>query len=237
MVQTEALGLEPAGFSVAQAAPKGSETVKRLMMMSMCAGALLAGASALLPAGEPGKGQPAMPPEMQKAMERMEAYGALNENHGYLKQFEGEWECVMKCWMSADLPPEENACTVNAKVGYDGKFLIEKFQGTVAFGEGAPPQPFNGLSIIGYDNHRRQFVSTWIDNFTTGVYTLYGSASQGGKVFTFEGENYCCMNDKMVQTRSVLTIKDPNTRTFEMWSPGIDGKVIKSMEATYTRKK
>lgn len=183
-------------------------------------------------------GMPAgMDPKMAEAMQRMEAYGALNENHAYLKQFEGEWECRSKWWMTEGATPIENTCTSTAKVSYDGHFLIEKYTGTFSMGPGTPAQPFNGMATMGYDNHRKQFVNTWIDNWISGVYLEYGSASEGGKVFTFEGENYCCFNDKICKSKSMITFVDPNTRTMEMWGPGLDGKVYKAMEMTFTRKK
>lgn len=229
-------------------------------MMSMCMGALAAGLIALplhadqtkdvkkdqskpapatqpaAPAGQPA-GMPPMSPQMEEAMKRMEAYGALNENHAYLKQFEGEWECVSKWWMEQGAAPVENKCTSTAKVSFDGHFLIEKYSGNFSMAENAPPMPFQGMATMGYDNHRKQFVSTWVDNWVSGVMTEYGSASEGGKIFTFEGENYCCMNDKVCKSKSVYTIVDPNTRKMEMWGPGLDGKVFKVMEMTFTRKK
>lgn len=182
-------------------------------------------------------GAPTMDPKMAEAMKRMEAYGALTENHGYLKQFEGEWVCTSKWWMAEGAPPVENTIASSAKLNFDGHFLIEKMQGDMTMGPGTPPMPFSGMSIVGYDNHTKQFTSIWIDNMMSGTCTQAGSASQGGKVFTFEGNNYCPMNDKVCQSKSVMTIVDANTRKFEMWGPGLDGKVFKAMEMTYTRKK
>lgn len=178
-----------------------------------------------------------MDPKMAEAMKNMQAQGALNENHGYLKQLEGEWDCATKMWMAEGAPPQEDKFTSSAKVSFDGHFLIEKLQGNMNFGEGVPPMPFTGMSIIGYDNFKKQFTSTWLDNMTSGIMNQTGSASQGGKVFTFEGEGYCCMNNKICDFKSVCTIIDANTRKFEMWGPDDSGKMFKGMEITYTRKK
>lgn len=215
-------------------------------MLTVCIGIMTAGVIALpLSAGDAkdaakqpaAGGAPAMSPEIAAAMARMEAYGALNENHGYLKQFEGEWVCKTKWWMAADAPAMENTFASTAKIAFDGHFLIEKVTGNMSMGEGMPEQPFSGMSIVGYDNHKKQFFSTWMDNMMSGMMTEYGSASQGGKVFTFEGENYCCMTDKVAKSKSIVTIIDANTRKLEMWGPGLDGKVYKAMEISYTRKK
>lgn len=182
-------------------------------------------------------GAPQMDPKMAEAMKRMEAYGALNENHAYLKQFEGEWDCAFKWWMVEGTPAIESKFTASAKMALDGRFLIEKVQGNMLMAEGMPPTPFTGMSILGYDNEKKQFTSAWMDNMMTGTMQHTGSASQGGKVFTFEGDNYCPMNGKICQFKSVCTLVDANTRKFEMWGPGLDGKVFKAMEMTYTRKK
>ena len=115
-------------------------------LMTMCLGALLVGAVALpLSAGdkEPTKpasgsqpaGMPQMSPELAQAMQRMEAYGAINENHAYLKQFEGEWQYTSKWWMEPNAKPVENTITSTAKIAYDGHFLVEKVQGKMSMGE------------------------------------------------------------------------------------------------------
>ena len=219
--------------------------MKRSVISSCCLGLVVAGGMFAVPMAaarpEPTKpaagGAPQMDPKMMEAMKRMEEHGALNENHGYLKQFEGEWDCNMKWWMNEGGPAIANKVTSSAKVGYDGHFLIEKVQGNVTMAEGMPPSPFSGMAIMGYDNQKKQFSSTWIDNMCGSVMTQHGSASQGGKVFTFEGDSYCPMNDKVCHFKSVCTVVDANTRKMEMWGPGLDGKVFKSMEIMYTRKK
>lgn len=185
------------------------------------------------PAGSP----PPLTPEQQKMMKAMEAYGAINENHGYLKQFAGDWDLKIVFWMEPGAPAVENKSTSSAKLIHGGRQLVEKVTGTMDMGDGSPPMPFEGMSLIGFDNSKKKFFSIWTDNMCTGLMTEWGTASQGGKVFTFEGDNYCAQNDKICKTKSVVTITDPNTRKLEMWGPDTGGNNYKAMEITYTRKK
>jgi len=189
------------------------------------------------PATGQAPGAPALSEDMSKAMAAMEAYAALNEFHGYMKQWEGDWEIKSTWWMSPGAPPTENKLTSSAKLINGGRQIVEKVKGELTMGDGTPPQPFEGTAIVGYDNFKKKYYSHWIDNMMSGCMTEWGTAASGGKVFTFEGENYCPMNGKICKTKSVATVVDANTRKFEMWGPDLAGNTYKVAEMIYTRKK
>jgi hypothetical protein len=42
---------------------------------------------------------------------------------------------------------------------------------------------------------------------------------------------------KTVKVKSQATVVDDDHQTYEMWSPAPDGKMFKSLEVQYTRKK
>ena len=44
-----------------------------------------------------------------------------------------------------------------------GRYVIGKFAGTMM------GQPFEGMSTMGYDNAKKMFTSTWVDNMGTGI--------------------------------------------------------------------
>jgi hypothetical protein len=62
-----------------------------------------------------------------------------------------------------------------------------------------------------------------------------GTADASGKVFTYFGETPDPPAGKYVKSRAVVTIIDSNTRKFESFGPGPDGKEFKMMEMLYTR--
>jgi hypothetical protein len=97
---------------------------------------------------------------------------------------------------------------------------------------------FEGMGVIGYDNFRQQYVTGWVDNMNTAVFTSTGKADPSGKTFTFTGKaDVPGLNKKDVSHRSVLTFQGNDRITEEMFSPGPDGKEFKTMEITYSRAK
>jgi mRNA-degrading endonuclease YafQ of YafQ-DinJ toxin-antitoxin module len=177
---------------------------------------------------------PGMDPSMEKAM--ME-YMTPNENHQMLAKWAGEWEITTRWFMSEGAPPVENKATSTCKMVMDGRYLVEKVQGEMKMDPNAPAEKFEGMAMMGYDNHAKKFFSHWIDNMGTGCMTEWGTASADGKSITTEGENYNPMVGKMTKTKSVATLVDDNNRKLEMWGPGMDGKTMKVMEILYKRKK
>jgi len=154
--------------------------------------------------------------------------------HEWLKKWEGKWDLVVKSFPSPGAPPAEMKLTSEATMAMGGRFLIERVWGEVDMGMG--PQAFEGVSTLGYDNYQKKFVSTWYDNVSTGMMIETGTVDAAGKVLTMEGENWNMSLGAMSKTKSICAVVDDKTRTMEMWSPGPDGKMMKNMEITYTRK-
>lgn len=182
-----------------------------------------------------GDAMPGMDPEAQKAME---AFMAPNEHHKLLARWAGEWEITTRWFMSEGAPPVENTATATSKMIMDGRYLIEKVQGEMKMDPDAPPEKFEGMAMMGYDNHKKMYFSNWIDNMGTGCMTEWGTASPDGKTITMEGENYNPMLGAMAKTKSVATLVDENNRKLEMWGPASPGgPMTKQMEILYKRKK
>jgi hypothetical protein len=94
---------------------------------------------------------------------------------------------------------------------------------------------FKGMAIDAYDNVKKKFVSSWIDNMGTGIMMSEGDYDPATKTFTYnaEGEFIPGMKQKI---REVIKIVDKDHHTFE-WYEDRGGKEAKTMEIHYTRKK
>ncbi|MEM9065800.1 MAG: DUF1579 domain-containing protein [Planctomycetota bacterium] len=101
--------------------------------------------------------------------------------HEFLKVFVGTWDTEMKMQMAPDAPPVVTSGRSVVRSIMDGRFIQEDYTSDFM------GQPFQGMSITGYDNNKKQFVATWIDNFSTGVYTMYGSINPEGNMMTMVG--------------------------------------------------
>jgi hypothetical protein len=168
----------------------------------------------------------------EKAM--MEAWAKVaspGTEHKALASSVGSWDVAVKSWMKPGDPPMESKGTAENRMIMGGRFLEQRFTGTMM------DMPFEGLGHTGYDNYKKKYVTTWMDNLGTGVMTGLGTADSAGKVITFTGEMDDPVQGKTNPYKNTLTVVDDDHQLFEMWSPGPDGKMAKMMEIHYTRKK
>jgi hypothetical protein len=186
-------------------------------------------------AGQMQQGKPGeMPPEMADMMKKYQEMNALGPQHKDMAKAVGAWDAMSKMWMAPDAPPMESKGTAMFKTLLDGRYLQQEYNCDGMMGSN---QPFKGIGIEGYDNFKKQYVSTWIDNMSTGILTMYGTADASGKVVTYEGK----MDDPMTgakdkKYKAILRHVDDNQVVYEMYDTTPDGKEFKTMEITYTRK-
>jgi hypothetical protein len=166
---------------------------------------------------------PGMTPEMMKKFEP-------GKEHAELKKLEGSYDVDVKMWMDPSQPPMQSKGSAEFKMVMNGRFLRQDYKGDMM------GQPFTGIGHDGYDNVLKKYVSTWMDDFSTGIMYMQGESKDGGKTIEVSGEQGCPMTDKPIKMRTVHKKIDDNKFVFEMYNT-VDGKETKGMELTYTRKK
>ena len=172
------------------------------------------------------KAKPEMDPAMMEAM--MKA-GAPGDMHKKLDAFAGSWNVKSTFWMMPGADPASMDGTAENHWIMGGRYLEQRFNGNWM------GMPFEGIGYTGYDNVKKQYWSTWMDNSTTSMMTSTGTMD--GKTFSFTGSMSDPMTGKDSRADSKITITDADHHTMEMWGPGPDGKMFKMMEIAYTRKK
>lgn len=168
------------------------------------------------------------PEEMQKAWA---AYMTPGEPHARLARLAGSWTTKTKSWWDPTLPPEETTGTTEYRMVLGGRYLEQRFEGSMM------GQPFSGIGYTGYDNVKKKYESYWIDSAGTGMLVMSGSLDASGKKTVFTGSMVDPTNGKKVALRAVDIEVDADNSVFELWMSGPDGKMWKSMEMSYTRKK
>lgn len=198
--------------------------------------ALLAGTFAVAddkPAN--GKGQPEMkvpgmdPAHMQACMEA----GMPGKNHAWLQKMVGNWKGSTQMWMSPEMTePTKSECSETVTGLMDGKF-IQCDMSSEMMG-----MPFKGRGTTGYDNVSKKFVSTWIDNMSTGIMTGTGDQSADGKMMKWEFTVNCPIEKKAITMKATETYNgaDSFTMVFYM-SDAKTGKEFKHMQIEMTRVK
>lgn len=170
-------------------------------------------------------------PSQEEVMKAWTAFMTPGEAHARLAKLAGAWTAKTKSWMDPAQPPEDTTGTCEFRMVLGGRYLEQRFEGT------AMGQPFSGIGYTGYDNLKKKYEAYWIDTAGTGMLVLTGSRDASGKKTVYTGSMLDPANGKKVAIRSVDTEVDDDTLLFEMWMSGPDGKMAKTMEMTYTRKK
>ena len=180
---------------------------------------------------------PAQPSaDMQKMMEVMMEMGKVGENHKLLAEMVGNWTYTLKMWMDPAGKPQESKGTATRKAIMDGRYFIAEHSGKFKMpgADGKMKEMnFKGMAIEGYDNAKKKFVSSWIDNMSTMIMNSEGTYDAATKTFTYTAQ--CeMMPGKMTKIRELIKVVDKDHHTFE-WYDNSQGPEAKTMEISYTR--
>ena len=168
--------------------------------------------------------------DMQAMADVYKKLGTPGAPHKVLASIAGRWNTKIRTWMEPDKPPMESTGTCEQKMLLGGRFLQQEFSGNMM------GSAFTGIGVTGYDNHTKQYVSTWMDSMGTAILVFEGTGTADGKTITQESRYDDPIKGPM-KWRSVTRIVDDNTHVFEMYEADKKGKEVKMMEITYTRKR
>ncbi|HEV7767427.1 MAG TPA: DUF1579 domain-containing protein [Thermoanaerobaculia bacterium] len=179
----------------------------------------------------PGHTHDAKPPTDAAMMEAMMKAGTPGEAQKRLDAMTGTWDTKVSFWMFPGAEPATSAGVSTAQWVLGGRYLEQRFKGDMG------GMPFEGIGYTGYDNTKKQYWGTWMDNMSTSMMTSTGSLSADGKVWEFDATMTDPMTGKDTTAKEKITVHSADHHTMEMWGPGPDGKMFKNLEIQYTRKK
>jgi hypothetical protein len=164
-------------------------------------------------------------------MKAWQAYMTPGPMHKFLAKSNGEWNEVVTSWMDPSKPPVKSKATCINKMVMKGLYQESVHKGTMM------GMPFEGHGTVGYDNARKKFVTSWIDNMGSGIMYGEGDWDDATKTLEIKGQMTDPATGKNSEYREVMKFIDNNTQTMEMYGMGPDGKEMKWMEIKFTRKK
>jgi len=159
--------------------------------------------------------------------------GAIVAEHKKLEPFAGTFKAQVKLWMGPGDPAVSTGVTTNAW-DLGGRFLKQTFKGDPG---GGPFPDFEGRGYWGYNTIDKKYEGFWIDTCCTMMQTEKGSVDGSGKVWTMIGQMTDPQSGGTMRKRSVITLKDNDRHSMEMFFTGADGKESKCMEIQYQRKR
>jgi hypothetical protein len=170
-------------------------------------------------------------PDSATMMKNWQEYSTPGEPHKMMASWNGTWDGEVTMYMDPAAPPMKSTATTVNKTVMGGRYQVAEHKGNMM------GQPFEGMSTLAYDNFKKTFISTWIDNMGTGLMTMEGTWDDASKMLTLKGKGMDPGRKVECDMRETFKMIDDNTQLLEMFGPGPDGKEMKVMEIKYTRKK
>lgn len=170
-------------------------------------------------------------PDSATMMKNWQDYMTPGDVHKMIAKWDGTWNNDITVWMAPGAPPEKYTGTAVNKMIFNGLYQESNHTGTMM------GMPFNGRSTVGYDNHRKEFVSTWIDNMGSGMMMMKGPWDEATKTINLKGKMVDPGTKMDTDVRETFKIIDDNTQEMEMFVMMPDGKEFKTMNIKFTRKK
>lgn len=169
--------------------------------------------------------------DQKAAMDAMMKAMTPGDAHKLLGAMVGTFDAKVSMWQAPGAKPSVDTASAESKWVLGNRYIEQRFTGTFM------GMPFSGIGYTGYDNVKKQYWSTWIDNMSTGIMTSTGATTDSGKTWKFNGTMADPMTGKDSSYESRLTVTDADHHVMEMYGAGPDGKVFKMMEIAYSRKK
>ena len=217
--------------------------MKRLYYTILCAGLLASCSDAnkesadtttktdsVATASAPAEAAPAPPMDSAAMMKAWETYMTPGDMHKMMASWDGTWSGEVTMWMEPGAPPTKSTSVAQNKMIFGGRYQQATHKGNFN------GMPFEGNSLLGYDNAKKVFVNNWIDNMGTGMMQLEGTWDEASKTINFKGECVDPMNGKNMGVRETFTVNDENHQTMAMYMTPAGGKEFQSMEIKATRK-
>jgi len=179
---------------------------------------------------DPKQDVPAGPPSVEEMMAMWAEMAATTEHHRHLDPMVGTFRAETTFWMEPGGEPMQSGGTMVNEWIHGGRFLQSRYAGDMM------GQPFEGLSLMGYDKMKQRYVATWCDSMSTFFAPFAeGTCSAGGSVITMERDIPNPMTGEMEHERDVITLHDRDHHTFEMFMTAPGRPECKSMVIEYTR--
>jgi hypothetical protein len=172
----------------------------------------------------------AQQPSQEEVMKAMNAYRTPGDIHKMMASWDGTWECEYSMWMEPGKEPFKSKGTMTSKMLLDGRYNEMHYNGDF-MGE-----PMKGVSVNAWDNAKKKFVNTWIDNFGTGIMQMEGPWDAATKTIQLYGKMTDPVSGGDTKVRQFVTMVDDNTQKMQMWVD-YGGTEMKTMEMIMKRKK
>ena len=147
-----------------------------------------------------------------------------------LDSLSGKWTGEVSSWYGEHAPAQKNTTECENKMILDGRYLQRTRTQEVN------GKTMEGMGIIGYDNAKKMFVSSWQDNLSTGIMYLEGPYDAATKTITLKGKWMNPATGSNTDVKETFKIIDDNTHQVALYKVNEGGSDFKCWEMNLTRK-
>ncbi|RYY40916.1 MAG: DUF1579 domain-containing protein [Chitinophagaceae bacterium] len=175
--------------------------------------------------------KPKAKPDSATQAQNWQMYMTPGPEHRLLKEANGNWEAEVTMWMAPGAPAQTSTMSTENKM-----LLGDRYQQSASKGQ-MMGMPFEGISTVGFDNHKKKYISTWIDNMGTGMMMMEGAYDSTTKTINFAGKMIDPATGEECEERETYTVIDKDHHLLQMYAKDEAGKEFKVMQIHYRRKK
>lgn len=159
------------------------------------------------------------------------AYMKPSEMHEMLKSWNGTWKQESTTWEYPGATPQTSKGTMVNEMILGGRYQRSTSSGNMM------GMPYQGISTTAYDNAKKTFKMSWIDNVGTGMAILEGPWDVASNSMSLAGTmvDPSSADGKEHPVRELYKIEDDKHHTMQMFMPGTDGKEFMMMEIKFTK--
>jgi hypothetical protein len=150
------------------------------------------------------------------------------KEHGFLKQFVGEWETASEAVVGPGQPPMKCQGKMKARMLGDLWVLVES-EGSMA------EMKFSALMTLGYDPQKKKYIGTWVDSMMNYLWHYDGTVDGKALTLSAEGPNFMA-GGKQTKFQDIYEFKTADEVAITSKMLGDDGKWVTFMTGTGKRK-
>ena len=120
-------------------------------------------------------------PDSAAMMQNWMAYMTPGKAHEMMAKTDGTWDGDITMWMEPGGQPMKSTGTAVNKMILGGRYQHSVHTGSFM------GQPFEGINTLAYDNAKKVYITTWIDNMGTGIMQAEGAWDPAIKGIVFKG--------------------------------------------------
>jgi len=162
---------------------------------------------------------------------KMQEFSTPGPEHKLLESLNGSWVAGLQSFSSDTSLPVPGKATITQKSELGGRFFHSTFSGIIM------GQPFEEVSISGFNNAKKQYHSILYNNRGTGFVFMEGHYNHITQTFTWTGTQTDLITGGNRKIKKIVKINNKNAFTLILYETGSNAKERKVLEGIFTKRK